>query len=56
MFSNEDYVDMHFIYGFCGGNEYQAAEENHHAKFERNFEHRTKQGTIIFFITSYNIL
>ena len=27
MFSNEEYADMHFIYGFCEGNEYQAAEE-----------------------------
>ena len=27
MFSNEEYADMHFLNGFCGGNEYQAAEK-----------------------------
>jgi len=27
MFSNEEYADMHFVYGFCEGNQYQAAEE-----------------------------
>ena len=27
MFSNEEYADMYFIYGFYEGNEYQAAEE-----------------------------
>ena len=27
MFSNEKYTDMYFIYEFCEGNEYQAAEE-----------------------------
>jgi len=43
MFLNEEYADMHFIYVFCEGNEYQAAEA-----YKRRYPKRRGPGRRVF--------